>query len=80
MSATINPSDLEARIASRKQELISEIVEHKRNSSRAGAAEAVDKIKARLSELAHIVKEGVVDGWVNVGPTTKLKLDEWMAK
>jgi hypothetical protein len=73
-------SDLEARVARRKQELISEIVEHKKNSSRAGAADAIADIKARLSELAHIVKEGVVDGWANVGPSATLKLDAWTAR
>jgi predicted transcriptional regulator len=82
--APINPStprpDLETRIENRKRELISEIVENKKNSSRAGAAEAIDRAKARLSELAHIVKEGVIDGWANVGPTAKRKLDEWMAR
>lgn len=85
-AAPINPStrsstpDLETRVANRKRELIAEIVENKKNSSRPGAAEAIDKAKARVSELAHIVKEGVVDGWANVGPSTKLKLDEWMAR
>jgi len=74
------PTDLESRVAARKQELISELLEHKKNSSRSGAAESVDKLKARLAELAHIVKEGVVDGWSNVGPRAKLKLDEWMSK
>lgn len=84
--APINPSpeapapDLETRVENRKRELISEIVEHKKNISRAGAAEAIDKAKARLSELAHIVKKGVVDGWANVGPDAKRRLDEWMAK
>ena len=73
-------SDLETRVANRKRDLISELVEHKKNSSRVGAAEAVDKIKAQLSELAHIVKEGVVDGWANVGPRARLRLDEWMAR
>ena len=68
---TVAPSDLETRVAERKRELISEIVEHKKNSSRAGAAQAIDRIKAQLSELAHIVKEG---------PNAKLKLVEWMAK
>ena len=71
---------LEARVTARKAELIAEIVEHKKNSSRVGAAEAVDRLKARLSELAHIVKEGVVDGWPNVGPKARTRLDEWMAK
>ena len=84
--AATNPSssgalpDLETRVASRKQELISEILEHKKNSSRACAAEAIDKIKARLSELAHIVKAGVVDGWANVPPSAKRELDQWIAK
>jgi hypothetical protein len=73
-------SDLEARVEYRKRELISEIVEHKKNSSRAGAAEAIDRAKARLTELARIVKEGVVDGWANVDQTAKLKLDEWMSR
>jgi hypothetical protein len=50
-------SDLETRITNRKQEMIAEIVEHKKNSSRAGAADEVDKIKTRLTELAQIVKE-----------------------
>ena len=74
------PPDLETRVENRKRELISEIVEHKTNSSRAGAAEGIDRAKARLSELAHIVKGGVVDGWANMGPSAKLKLEEWMAR
>ena len=73
-------TDLESRVENRKRDLIAEIVEHKKNSSRAGAAEAIDRAKARLSELAHIVKEGVVDGWPNVGPAAKLRLDEWMSR
>lgn len=85
-AAPIKPSrrtptpDLETRVANRKRELISEIVEHKKNSSRACAAEAIDRANARLVDLARIVKEGVVDGWANVGPSAKLKLDEWMTK
>jgi hypothetical protein len=79
-SAKTPPSDLETRVAHRKQQLISEIVEHKINSSRFGAAEAIEKIKGRLSELAHIVKAGGVDGWANVSSSAKLKLDEWIAR
>ena len=73
-------TDLETRVANRKRDLIAEIIEHKQNSLRTGAAEAIDKAKARLTELAHIVKEGVVDGWANVGPSAQLKLDEWMSR
>lgn len=79
MSA-MSDQDLEARVENRKQGLIAEILEHKKNGSRAGAAEAIDRIKARLSELAHIVKEGVVDGWANVGPKARLKLERWIEK
>lgn len=73
-------SDLESRVTYRKQSLISEILEHKKNSCRAGAAESVDKIKDRLSELAHIMKAAVVGGWANVDPSGKLRLEEWIAK
>jgi hypothetical protein len=71
------PSDLESRVENRKRDLISEIIENKKNSSRASAADAIDRAKVRLSELAQIVKQG---GWGNVGPTARLELDEWMAR
>jgi hypothetical protein len=64
--------DLEARVESRKRELISEIIEHKKNSSRAGSVPAIDRAKARLSDLAHIVKEG--------GPSAMNRLDAWIAQ
>lgn len=71
--------DLETRVANRKQELIDEIVEYKKGS-RLDAAEAVDRLKARLAELSHIVKEGVVDGWANVGQRARQRLEEWLAQ
>lgn len=71
--------DLETRVANRKRELIDEIVEYKKGS-RLDAAEAVDRLKARLAELSHIVKEGVVDGWANVGQRARQRLDEWLAQ
>ena len=79
-SSPIPPADLESRVANRKRELIAEIEDHRRNISRPGAAVAIDIIKARLSELTHIVKEGVVDGWANVSASTTLKLDEWITR
>lgn len=69
---------LEAQVTARKAEMIAEIIEHKKNSSRMGAAEAIDRLKARLSELAHIVKD--VDGWASVGPQARTRLDDWMAR
>ena len=71
--------DLENRVTNRKQDLISEIVELKKGS-RIDAVETIDKLKARLSELGRIVKEGVVDGWANISDLTRRRLDEWLAR
>lgn len=74
-----NTPDLEARVETRKHELIAELVEHKK-SMRPGSAETIDRLKARLSELAHIVKGGIVDGWANVGPSARTRLETWIAQ
>lgn len=79
IKSTTPPTALQTRVENRKRDLISEIVEHKKNSSRACAAEAIDRAKARLTELTQIVSQGVVD-WANVGPGAKLRLDEWIGK
>jgi len=71
--------DLEIRVGNRKQELISEIVELKK-SSRIGAVETIDRLKTRLSDLARIVKDGVVDGWAHIDARTRRRLDEWVAR
>ena len=68
------PDDLETRVASRKRELITEIIEHKKNSSRYGAAEAIGKITDHLSELAQILKG---DAHSAGG---RLRLAEWIAR
>ena len=73
------PPDLETRIANRKRDLISEIIELK-TGSRLDAAETIDRLKGRLSDLAHIVKEGLVDGWSNINDRTRRRLDEWVAR
>ena len=80
MSVAASRDDLSSRVASRKQELIAEILEHKKNSSRIGAAAVIDKNKARLSELAYIVKDGAIDDWTKVGPDAKRQLDEWVSR
>jgi prephenate dehydrogenase len=69
--------DLETRVASRKQQLITQIIEHKKNSSRSGAAEAIDRIKHHLSELSQILK---ADEWANLSAGTRLRLAEWIAR
>ncbi|TMQ07896.1 MAG: hypothetical protein E6J90_42015 [Deltaproteobacteria bacterium] len=70
--------DLESRIRRRRAELIGKLGEL-RPDQRLGAAEARDKVKAALSELAHLVKWGVVDGWASIGDPVTHKLEQWLA-
>jgi predicted transcriptional regulator len=69
----------EVLIANRKRELITEIIEFKK-SSRVDAAESIERLKSRLSDLAYLMKEGVVDGWANVDERSRVKLDAWIAR
>jgi malate/lactate dehydrogenase len=69
--------DLETQIANRKRELITEIVEHKKNSSRYGAAEAIDKIKHHLSELSQIMNASECS---TLTAGARLRLVQWMAR
>jgi hypothetical protein len=78
MDAVVPEANLESRVNTRRAELIFKLTEL-RASLHLDAVEAGDKIKARLSELAHIVREGVVDGWANLGDSVKRKLDGWLA-
>ena len=71
------PDELEARVENRKRQLIMEIIEHKKNSMRSGAAEAIHKIQHQLAELSQIVK---ADGWTDLSATARVKLAEWIAR
>ncbi|HEY0251379.1 MAG TPA: hypothetical protein VGC41_07610 [Kofleriaceae bacterium] len=66
-------SELEHRVTARKRELISELVEHKKNSCRHGAGDAINALKNRLDELAILVKDGINDH-------TRNQLDAWIMK
>lgn len=70
--------DLEARIAARRTELIAEL-DDLRADARIEAVEAADKLKARLSQLGHIIRKGVVDGWANLSEAVTAELDGWLA-
>jgi hypothetical protein len=72
------PPDLESRITARRAEIIARLVELKADT-RSEAAETRDKLKAKLSELGHIIKQGVVDGWANLHDVVKQRLDHWLA-
>lgn len=71
--------DLESRIKTRRAELIKVLADLK-SDTRIEAAEARDKLKAKLSELAHVLKWGVVDGWASVGEPLTQKLQQWLAE
>jgi hypothetical protein len=71
--------DLEARIKARRAELIAKLVQLRANK-RLVATEAGDKLKAKLSELAIIIKEGVLDGWGSLTDTVKSRLEQWLAE
>src|ERR1700759_2014440 len=71
--ATSEP-DLESRIRQRRAELIANLREL-RADTRIEATQASDKLKAKLSDIAHILKEGVVAGWTSLGDTVKQKLE-----
>lgn len=72
-------ADLESRIQQRRAELIATLG-GLRADTRVAATEARDRMKAQLSELAHIIKVGVVDGWTNLSDTVKHKLEHWLAE
>ena len=76
MSSSSN-ADLETRVANRKRQLITEIIEHKKNSSRSGAADAIDRLKSHLSELGLILKN---DDWASLSAGARLRLAEWVAR
>jgi hypothetical protein len=72
-------SDLESRIKLRRAELIGKLGEIRAEAS-LDVVQAGDKLKARLSELAHIITEGVVDGWASLGDRVKHKLECWLSE
>src|ERR1041385_4650009 len=72
-------SDLEARVKVRRVALVARLREL-REDTRHEASEAGDKLKAKLSEVGHIIKDGVVDGWATISDPVKRKLERWLAE
>jgi hypothetical protein len=71
--------DLESRIRQRRAELIAKLRELRSEAS-LEVVQARDRLRARLPELAHILKEGAVDGWASLGDTVTHKLEHWLAE
>ena len=72
-------TDLQARINERRTELIDKIG-RLRGDKRPEATESRRKLKAKLFELAHIVRWGVVDGWASLSAPLTNKLEQWLAE
>jgi hypothetical protein len=69
--------DLESRIRLRRAELFVRLRELGADR-RFEAAEARDKVKAKLSELTHLLKWGISDGWGSLGDNVKRRLEHWL--
>lgn len=49
-----------------------------RTDRRLDAVEARDRLKAKLSELTHLLKWGISDGWESLGDGVKRRLEHWL--
>lgn len=77
-SAASEP-DLQSRIKGCRAELAAKLRELKMDK-RLEATEVGDKLKAKLAELSHILKWGVVDGWASLGDSVKHRLEHWLTE
>jgi hypothetical protein len=71
--------DLESRIKDQRAALI-EKIGGLRGDVRPEALESRSNLKARLSDLAHILKWGVADDWRSVSAPVMNKLEQWLAE
>ena len=80
VSSAVNavPMDLELRITKAKQGLTTQLDEIKNDGQQESAVKR-GQVKARLSELEHHMK-GVPDGFANISPTAKAKLEAWLGQ
>jgi len=69
--------DLESRIRLRRAELFVRLREL-RTDGRLEAAEARDRLKAKLSELSNLLRWGISDGWASLGDSVKRRLEHWL--
>jgi hypothetical protein len=72
-------SELESRVMARRAQLIGRLGELRAEAG-LEVVEASDRLKAKLSELAHIIAESVVDGWANLGDNAKHRLERWISE
>ena len=77
MMLGMSSDDLQTRVANRKLQLVMEIIEHKKNSCRSGAAEAIDKLTHHLSDLTEIMKSQKSP---QLTAQARLRLVDWVAR
>ncbi len=80
VSSAVNaiPADLELRVTKARLALTTQLAETKNDGQQESALKR-DKLKARLSELDHHMKS-VLDGFANISPAAKAKLEAWLAQ
>lgn len=72
-------TELESRIKLRRVALIAKLGEL-RAETRDEAHQAGDRIKGKLSEVGHIIKDCGVEGWASLGDAMKRKLERWLVE
>lgn len=72
------PAELELRVTGQKQTMMTRLAMLKSEGKPETVVER-DAIKAKLSLIDHIVKEGVVDGWASISPATRTRIESWLA-
>lgn len=71
------PTDLESRVNARRDQLIAQLISLK-NETGLDAIAVRKTIKVKLTELGHLVKAGVVDGWTNIDDAVRHHFDSWL--
>jgi len=79
MNTNTKEPDLESRINARCMEMARKLDELERDP-RIQAAETRDELEAKLSELRHIIIDGMVDGWARLDEQVGVELDRWLAE
>jgi hypothetical protein len=72
-----SPPDLESRIRVRRGDLKAKLVALK-GDMRLEASAYREALRAKLSELAHVLKRGLVSDWTKLGDNMKRRLEHWL--
>ena len=79
MSIHVREPDLESRVNARCMELM-QTLDELEDDTRIEAIETRAKLEAKLSELRHIIREGMIDGWASLADQIGSELDQWLAE